>query len=413
MIDSNTTRVNPENSSSMDLNKKSDISFKDKKILFACSFYFSDGDPSSIRINNLAKICRQFSEDVRVVDVGYPFPLFGKWLKNQNLNHRLKKLLILANRIIVKLSIKKRIRKFLKKSPLFDFIIVPTLPIPSMHFLKHYSKRKKVKLIHDCVEWASPAQKKFGKLSPSYRKNEYINSTWSSSGVGIIAISKYFYRHFEKLNVPVVRIPNMMDSSEFLAKKSTQSTQLDLLYVGDPIRKDCIADIVHSLCFLEPKERENIHFTIAGPSLGYLVKKCGVSQNDIDLLGSSLSILGRIPHQKALELYSQADFSVLLRPENQRYAQAGFPTKFVESLSSCTPIISNLTSDLELYMVDRKNGIVVKDETPKAFSEAVRFALSLTPEQKKEMQAYARKTAEECFDYKFFVNDMKDFLLRC
>ncbi len=396
-----------------DFNTLTDSSFLNKKILFAVSYYFSDGDPSSIRINNLAKICREFCGDVRVVDFGYSYPYIVQLLAKPHMHWRLKKILTLINRIISKLSIRRRLRRYLRKTPRFDFIIVPTLPIPSMHFLKRYSKRKNIKLIHDCVEWASPEQKKYGKMSPSYRKNEYINSKWSSSGVGIIAISQYFLEHFQKINVPVVRIPNMMETSEFLAKQPTQSGKLDLLYVGDPIRKDYIADMIHAVCLLQPSEREKVHFTIAGPNKGYLIKKCGVSPEDITLLGQSLNILGRIPHQKALELYSKTDFSVLLRPENQRCAKAGFPTKFVESISSSTPIICNLTSDLGLYLVHGKNGIVVQNETPEAFSEAVRFALSLTAKQKTDMQIAAHETAEKYFDFKFFVNDMKDFLSRC
>jgi hypothetical protein len=70
--------------------------------------------------------------------------------------------------------------------------------------------------------------------------------------------------------------------------------------------------------------------------------------------------MGRIPRPQVLEELSKADFTVLMRSEEQRYAKAGFPTKFVESLATATPVIANSTSDLGMYLKDGENGYVVK-----------------------------------------------------
>ncbi len=46
---------------------------------------------------------------------------------------------------------------------------------------------------------------------------------------------------------------------------------------------------------------------------------------------------------------------------------AGFPTKFVESLGAGCPVITNYTSDLDLYLKNGFNGFVVKDLNMKVF----------------------------------------------
>ena len=58
-------------------------------------------------------------------------------------------------------------------------------------------------------------------------------------------------------------------------------------------------------------------------------------------------------------------FDVLLRYSDLRYTKAGFPTKVVESLASATPVITNITSDLEMYLKDGENSVISEGYTAK------------------------------------------------
>jgi len=98
----------------------------------------------------------------------------------------------------------------------------------------------------------------------------------------------------------------------------------------------------------------------------------------------------------------QADFTVLLRSPEIRYAKAGFPTKVAESLASATPVILNLSSDLGLYIKDMREGIIVNDCSPEAMCKAFKKALSLDSDQKAEMRKRARECSEKNFDYRCY-----------
>ena len=99
-----------------------------------------------------------------------------------------------------------------------------------------------------------------------------------------------------------------------------------------------------------------------------------------------------------------------MRSEEQRYAKAGFPTKFAESLATATPIICNATSDIADYLKDGQNGFWVADGSSTAFATVLRKAIKLSYEQRCWMQLKARETAEEYFDYRVYVDDLAQFM---
>ena len=119
--------------------------------------------------------------------------------------------------------------------------------------------------------------------------------------------------------------------------------------------------------------------------------------------------LGRVPQDKVAEYVAMADFSVLLR-EPAHFANAGFPTKFVESMANGTPVIANLTSDLGLYLQDGVNGLVCADHSVDAFVATLRRALALTKEQKCGMRNAARQQAEMAFDFRGYADELNRFL---
>lgn len=141
-----------------------------------------------------------------------------------------------------------------------------------------------------------------------------------------------------------------------------------------------------------------------------LVNICGVSLATIEKLGDSLQCLGRMTREEVLNNLQEADFTVLLRQGELRYAKAGFPTKVVESLASATPVICNLTSDLNMYIHDMQNGIIVQECSASEFCKAVKKAMGLSPVQKEKMYGFARKTAEEYFDYEQYKTEIEKLL---
>lgn len=71
-----------------------------------------------------------------------------------------------------------------------------------------------------------------------------------------------------------------------------------------------------------------------------------------------------------LERYCEADFSIFVRPD-RRSSHAGFPTKLAESLAAGTPVITNNTGDIGLYLKDGENGFLLKDGTQKSVKDVL------------------------------------------
>jgi glycosyltransferase involved in cell wall biosynthesis len=121
-------------------------------------------------------------------------------------------------------------------------------------------------------------------------------------------------------------------------------------------------------------------------------------------------LLGRISHDEVLKNLEEADFTVLMRSETQRYARAGFPTKVVESLASATPVICNITSDLGNYLVDGENSMIVSGCTAESFAITLKRILALSQVEKAAMKISARKTAEKNFNYLLYKEEFEKLL---
>lgn len=161
---------------------------------------------------------------------------------------------------------------------------------------------------------------------------------------------------------------------------------------------------------LNDQERSKIRLIVIGCELKEFIDSSNIAKEIFEKIADAIEFRGRIERKKVLEAYSESDFSILIRSTKQRYAKAGFPTKFVESLSTGTPIICNCTSDIADYIVDKENGIIVRDESVSACVDAFRKVIDMRQDEIKKMQVSARKLAEEYFDYKSYSEYLFRFI---
>jgi glycosyltransferase involved in cell wall biosynthesis len=228
----------------------------------------------------------------------------------------------------------------------------------------------------------------------------------------IIAISRYLQRYFESKGCNVLYLPAILDVLGVTPDLEPRSdcSPLRLAYTGTPGKKDLLDPMLEAILRLDP-EGKRIRFTLAGPSLGYLLDLPALKKRGMRQLPACLVAPGYVTHQEAIAIVREADFSVLLRPR-QRYAMAGFPSKVPESLAVGTPIICNLTSDLGDFLVDGVNALICDAPTVDACCLALGRALSQVPPERAAMRAMARKLAETAFDYRLFAGPMREFMQR-
>ncbi|MFR3627893.1 MAG: glycosyltransferase [Lachnospiraceae bacterium] len=364
---------------------------------------YPNGDAGAIRVHMFAKILNEAGYETFVISM-------GKSTNNRiiveddginhisyrgNSDNAISKVMYYA-----KFPIK--LYNYLKQNDI-DIIIHTQVDVYSLYVIQDYGKRKKIPILYDSVEWYSESQFSNGKRARGYKQNDRYNMKYIQPPEAVIAISSYLEKHFIARNVQTIRIPVIMDVSSTCIKKDQAKDCVEVLYAGNPGKKDYLANFINGLSMLNEDERKKVRFTIAGCTIKQLIDLCGIDEYILELVHDSIRVLGRVSRSQVLEEYKSADFSVLIRPVKERYAQAGFPTKFVESMCCSTPVICNITSDLGKYAEDGVNSIILEDIEPEQIAQTLRRIICLSANEKKEMKRNARNTAIKMFDYHNFV----------
>ena len=224
----------------------------------------------------------------------------------------------------------------------------------------------------------------------------------------VISISSFLEEYYKSKGIDTIRIPILCDSACKSINKSC-SDKLVLFYAGAPAKKDYIGNLLEALLLLTQEEQKKIKFLLIGVNKDKLIKQSGISSSTIEACSEMLELCGRVPREEVIERMREADFTVLPRDASLRYAKAGFPSKVVESLSNSTPILCNLSSDLDLYLKDGENAIIADSHHPEDLAKAIRRALELSTEMKREMRAKARESAEKHFDYRNYSDLLIDY----
>ncbi len=385
-----------------------------KNALLICTDKYPNIDAGAVRTNAFAKALRAVGYAPTVVGLG---PSTNFVLKEEEgIPYVSMRLLSgsFVSKVRNRLFFHKRLKKmFLGRDYKWDVVLTSGVSDSTLKLLKKYCKKNNIPLLYDAVEWYSPEQYRFGKFNFEYIQNDRVNRKKITFPIRVISISSYLDKHFLSRGISSVRIPVILDVDKTGYDKNTVPDKTVFMYAGSPGKKDYLATIVEGFAMLNGGSCVgDYELRIVGVTKDQLASLCDVNPEHIEALGDKLKCFGRVPRQEVIRLLREADFTVLMRSEEQRYAKAGFPTKFVESLSTATPVISNLTSDLSLYLEDGVNGFAVRDCSPSALTDKLREALQLSYDERVSMQKNARKTAEEKFDYKLYSVLLNEFIKR-
>lgn len=373
---------------------------------------FPEGDAEAVRLLTLAELLRDSGHDVYFVGMGFSDYLTDMAYKGFQYTSLRKKSKNTAQKIYHYITYKKRLATFLASSNFqrkVDVILAADLPISSLGWLKGFCKNRNIQFLVDSVEWYSPEQFKYGNLSPSMIFKNIENKYILDKNVKIISISKYLNAYFRDKGCDTVRIPAILDVKKMPYRKQIKEDQLTILYAGSPGKKDYLFEMLSGLLMLTPKQRDQIHFIVAGVSVNQINN--WFSAKELMILTRCVSFLGRVERSVVLQTLSEVDFTVLLRESDLRYAKAGFPTKVVESLATGTPVILNLSSDLGDYINDMQEGLIVKGCSAEAFAQTLIRAQQLEKSQKEVMRHKARLCAENNFDYRLYKDQLSDLLI--
>jgi glycosyltransferase involved in cell wall biosynthesis len=294
-------------------------------------------------------------------------------------------------------------------SPKPDAVIIYSGYSPYFMKLQPWCKKNKIPLIFDAVEWYEASHQLLGRCSPYQLNIEYTMRHLSICSKNIISISSYLDRYYKDNGCNSIIIPPTLDVQAITPNLQTsKNNKLTIGYTGTPGKKDLFNNYLEAILTFDP-EGKNINFVVAGVNKEDLLKYPAIIDRNLKDLPSSVTCLGIVNQDVAINLIKSADFSVLLRPQ-QRYANAGFPTKVVESLTMGTPVITNLTSDLGKYINDFKEGIICNDHSVESLCIALKKATQLDKEQLTVMRKNARQQAEQSFDFWRYKDKISAFI---
>lgn len=381
------------------------------KIVIITGNNYPCGDAGAVRQHAMAKLLMNMGHDVFIIGYG---PYTGN---KENLYDSVPYVSFrkkYSNRIVrafYRMNFGSRVVAYIKKYHKdFDCILVVDVLPNAFKKIEKLAQRKNALLIHDSVEWYSPEEFVNGERNRAYKNKEYTNLIAINEKWRVIAISKYLENHFTSRCSKVVRIPVIMDVNSMPSILTHKNKKKLFVYAGAPSKKDYLKEMVYGFAGLNVTERKDIEFHVIGVNADQLVSICDVEKSYIDALEGTLFIHGRVSRDEALKWVRKADFTMLIRDESLRYAKAGFPTKIVESLSSGTPVVCNISSDLEEYLEDGKNAFIINGHNQEKVTETLRRILPLKTDSLDIMRNEARKTAEKYFDYRQYSDEMSYIL---
>ena len=290
-------------------------------------------------------------------------------------------------------------------------VVAYNYPAFALRNLNKYCSSKNIKTIGDCTEWYSIRGEniifKIIKGLDSFYRMRVIQKKLN----GMIVISKYLEEYYKR-KTKLVRIPPLVDINErkwnfkntYVQESVKKKNLIKLIYSGNPGRnKDKINYLIKALYTYN--QHRNYILQIIGITKEQYIQDYPEHFNILDSLDDKIIFLGKLSHNQSLEYLHESDFSIFIR-DNNRLTKAGFPTKFVESISCGIPVITTLVGDLEDYLINGKNGVIIKN--PQKSNNELKNVLEMDIEDVKDMKNYCEKNNQ--FHYSYFINRMDKFL---
>ncbi|MGD9813455.1 MAG: glycosyltransferase [Bacilli bacterium] len=240
--------------------------------------------------------------------------------------------------------------KQINDNPSTKVVVMYNMPVIPFQKITKLCKRKNICVISDVTEWydtknLNPILKPIKFFDTSIRMN-----TMNYKADGLIVISEYlkiFYlKNYKK---PLIKIPPIMDFSLFdkTIYNKDKGEKIVFGYIGsNRSGKDEILDCLQ-LIANNPHKYE---FMYIGSVNDKIKKRFSRFSN--------INFIGKIGHRELARYYEKIDYNIIVRKKS-RANNAGFPTKFAESICYNTPVICNDFSDIGYILKNYNCGILI------------------------------------------------------
>lgn len=276
-------------------------------------------------------------------------------------------------------------------------IVLYNYPAIAQERIIRYCRNRRIKVIGDITEWYQPS-------NILKRIEVGLRMRWSNKHLdGIMSISRFLDHYYRNYNS--VMIPPLVDKSELKWNSAHQNkldqTRIRLCYVGSPgSGKDRLDYIVSGI---KCCDRDKISLDVIGITKEQYDTLYGA---DSEMNQLSVMFLGRLPHNEAVNKLKESDFQIFIR-ENTRVNNAGFPTKFVESISAGIPVITNRTSNISDFLKSGENGFLIDDTSASSIASILIHVSNLS---KSDLLTIKNNLDSSIFDYHNYIATIASFI---
>lgn len=185
-----------------------------------------------------------------------------------------------------------------------------------------------------------------------------------------------------------------LEAANKIAYNKSFGSALTICFVGGLVKAKGIFEFIDALALIEDKTKiEKV--LIAGDGVEYEMVKLKTKQNSIPI-----HFLGNIKRDALNTVYTDSDIIVL--PS----ATEGFPKVIAEAAAfGCIPVVTNVSS-IGQYIIDKQNGILLKDGKPDTIAKALKFIFS----QKQKLEEMKTNVVQmsRLFTYEQYCNAVAD-----
>lgn len=377
-----------------------------KKILYIGNFSFPYGNAAGIRVLGNGYLFRELGYEVIYIGLDKSLSKDSKLKNTRNYydNFRYYNLSYPFG-ITGWLTYKVRYDEVVKLIADENFHAVISYGSPALSFfnnlLRKWCNNNSAYYLTDCVDLLPSSNGSLLHRAIKSFDEYYQKQILNGKADGVIAISSYISNYYKDKKRKTVVIPplvntNRFEDLRFLGKKNQI---IQLIYVGVPFAidgrkvkknsyKDRLDIAVEALASLT---NYDFVFNIYGLTKAQYLSVITWHTDILKKLGNKVKFHGKIDNKDALVKIAESDFTILLRDVNEM-TTAGFPTKFVETISCGTPIITTKTSDLEKYVKAGKNGYFVSIDNSNTLQIQLAEVLSLNNSEIENMKLYCNES---------------------
>jgi glycosyltransferase involved in cell wall biosynthesis len=222
---------------------------------------------------------------------------------------------------------------------------------------------------HPLREFQKPGIIKFWGETKSYFGTKLCD--------GIFCISKYLINFYKDRGVDerkLLLVPSTVDTERFINRGDTPLPYEYILYCGSlTIQKDGVDILIDSFHSVS-REFPDIKLALLGRG-DSLNEELLIKRKVKDLgLTAKVQLLGHMSRNEVPAYICHAKILALARPKSI-VADAGFPSKLTEYLSTGKPVVVTKVGEIPIYLKDRDNAFLAEPDNAKEFAGKLREVL--------------------------------------